>query len=186
MIDLGLYRLSEDVKIPTFGTKMSTCFDLHYCPTNIIINGYNDVNTPVERFVQTNRALVIHPGERMLVPTGLVMKIQKNLSIETFGDIMDHSEPLGQYSIRLHPRSGLSLKRGLVLANSEGIVDVDYQQEVFVLMTNISKVAQAIAYQERIAQAEVVVNEGVRLTVLNEMPTQYSERDGGFGSTGSV
>jgi dUTPase len=73
-----------------------------------------------------------------------------------------------------------------VLANSEGIVDVDYQQEVFVLMTNISKVAQTIAYQERIAQAEVVVNEGVRLTVLNEMPTAYSERDGGFGSTGSV
>jgi dUTPase len=74
----------------------------------------------------------------------------------------------------------------LVLANSEGVIDVDYQQEVFVLMTNISKISQTIAYQERIAQGEVVVNEGVRLTVLNEMPTQYSERDGGFGSTGTV
>jgi dUTP pyrophosphatase len=186
MIDLGMYRLSEDVKIPTFGTKMSTCFDLHYFPTNKIVNGYSEFNIPVERFIESDKGLYIAPGERLLVPTGLVMKIQKNLSIETFGDIMDHSEPLGQYSIRLHPRSGLSLKRGLVLANSEGVIDVDYQQEVFVLMTNISKILQTIAYQERIAQGEVVVNEGVRLTVLNEMPTQYSERDGGFGSTGTV
>ena len=185
MIDLGMYRLSEDVKIPTFGTKMSTCFDLHYCPTNKVVKGYSEFNKPVEWWIGKDRKLIIFPGERKLVPTGLVMKIQKNLSIETFGDIMDHSEPLKQYSIRLHPRSGLSLKRGLVLANSEGIVDVDYQQEIFVLMTNISKVNQTIDYQERIAQAEVVVNEGVRLTVLNEMPTAYSERDGGFGSTGA-
>ena len=114
------------------------------------------------------------------------MKIEKHLSIETFGDIMDHSEPLKQYSIRLHPRSGLSLKRGLVLANSEGVVDVDYQQEVFVLMTNISKISQIIAYQERIAQAEVIVNEGLHITELASMPTPHSDRNGGFGSTGTV
>jgi len=186
MIDLGIYRLSEDVQIPKFGTSMSTCFDLHYCPTNKIVKGYDEFNVPVERFVEDDRGLYIYPGDRLLVPTGLVMKIEKHLSIETFGDIMDHSEPLKQYSIRLHPRSGLSLKRGLVLANSEGVVDVDYQQEVFVLMTNISKIAQIIAYQERIAQAEVIVNEGVQLGILYEMPTPHSDRNGGFGSTGTV
>lgn len=186
MIDLGIYRLSEDVQIPKFGTSMSTCFDLHYCPTNKIVKGYDEFNVPVERFVEDDRGLYIYPGDRLLVPTGLVMKIEKHLSIETFGDIMDHSEPLKQYSIRLHPRSGLSLKRGLVLANSEGVVDVDYQQEVFVLMTNISKIPQIIAYQERISQAEVVVNEGVQLVILYEMPIPHSDRNGGFGSTGTV
>ena len=186
MIDLGMYRLSEDVQLPKFGTSMSTCFDLHYCPTNKIVKGYTEFNVPIERFVEEDRGVYIAPGERLLIPTGLVMKIEKHLSIETFGDIMDHSEPLNQYSIRLHPRSGLSLKRGLVLANSEGVVDVDYQQEVFVLMTNISKISQIIAYQERIAQAEVIVNEGLHITELASMPTPHSDRNGGFGSTGTV
>jgi dUTP pyrophosphatase len=186
MIDLGIYRLSEDVKIPTFGTKMSTCFDLHYCPTNKIVNGYDIDNLPIERYIGNDKNLFIFPGDRLLVPTGIIMKIQKTLSIETYSDIVDHSEPLKQYSIRLHARSGLALKRGLVLANAEGVVDVDYQNEVFVLMTNISKVTQSIAYQERIAQAEVIVNEGVQIVQLPDVPTPHSDRSGGFGSTGTL
>jgi dUTP pyrophosphatase len=91
---------------------------------------------------------------------------------------------LQNYSIRLHPRSGLSLKRGLVLANSEGIVDVDYQQQVFVLLTNISSIGQTIKAGERIAQAEVTCNEQVEFVVLANAPEKHSERNGGFGSTG--
>ena len=94
--------------------------------------------------------------------------------------------PLQNYSIRLHPRSGLSLKRGLVLANSEGIVDVDYQEEVFVLLTNISEVTQTIKTGDRIAQAEIVCNEPFKFIVISKRPEKHSERKGGFGSTGTA
>jgi dUTP pyrophosphatase len=185
MVNLNLYPLNENVQLPKFGTAMSTCFDLHYCPTYALVDGYNAYNTAFSRQVSLDDYdLFIYPGDRILVPTGLVAKIETDISIENYSDIMRAQTPLKQYSIRLHPRSGLSLKRGLVLANAEGIVDVDYQQEIFVLITNISKVAQTIKNQERIAQAEVVANEGVRLRIVKEMPEPYSDRDGGFGSTG--
>jgi len=71
-----------------------------------------------------------------------------------------------------------------VLANSEGIVDVDYQQQVFVLLTNISSIGQTIKAGERIAQAEVTCNERVEFVVLAKAPEKHSERGGGFGSTG--
>ena len=116
----------------------------------------------------------------MLVPTGLVFKIEAYVSASSVKEI------LNRYSIRLHARSGLALKRGLVLSNSEGIVDVDYQQEVFVMLTNVSDIHQDIEFQERIAQAEIVRNEGFTLTELSAKPEAYSERNGGFGSTGTA
>jgi dUTP pyrophosphatase len=84
----------------------------------------------------------------------------------------------------LHPRSGLSLKKGLVLANCEGIVDVDYQEEVFILLTNISKMHQTIRKGDRIAQGEIVCNEPFHIAVCGTRPEKHSERSGGFGSTG--
>ena len=128
----------------------------------------------------------LNPGDRMLIPTGLVMKVRQVHSVETFADITREKEELHQFSIRLHARSGLALKRGLVLANAEGIVDVDYQEQVFILLHNISDTNQVVQYQERIAQGEVLVNEKVNILEVIERPKQYSERDGGFGSTGTV
>jgi dUTPase len=78
----------------------------------------------------------------------------------------------------------LSLKRGLVLANSEGVIDVDYQNEVFVMMTNISEVTQTIKRYDRMAQAEVVANIPFNFVEIKDVPKPHSERSGGFGSTG--
>lgn len=186
MINLYVYKLSPDVKLPTYGTSMSACFDLCFCPTRNIVKGYDKHNQPIERELLLNNEIYLNPGDRMLIPTGLVMKIGKVYSVETFADITREQDELHQFSIRLHARSGLALKRGLVLANAEGIVDVDYQEEVFILMHNISETNQVIACNERIAQGEVVVNEKVNILETIERPKQYSERDGGFGSTGSL
>lgn len=185
MIDLGIYRLSDDVQLPKYGTSLSTCFDLRYCPTNKIVNGYDGDNFAVERYVGNDKSLWVFPGDRLLVPTGIIMKISTSASIESFADITTEREELNQFSIRLHARSGMALKRGLVLANAEGIVDVDYQNEVFILITNISRVTQSIEYQERIAQAEVVTNKNIRIIKLSDVPSPHSDRSGGFGSTGS-
>ena len=185
MITLCVYRLRDDLEMPTYGTSLSNCFDLSFQPTAEVVNGYDRYNNPLVQKINHFGEIMIAPGDRMLIPTGLIFKIERLITIENYSDIAkDNNYPLANFSIRLHPRSGLSLKRGLVLANSEGIVDVDYQEEVFVLLTNISSVAQVIRKGERIAQAEVTCNEKIQFMVLAKPPEKHSERSGGFGSTG--
>ena len=76
--------------------------------------------------------------ERVLVPTGLIFDIPKG------------------YSVRLHSRSGLAWKDGLYLTNCEGIIDYDYVEPIFVMMTNISQSPKTINNGVRICQAELV------------------------------
>jgi dUTP pyrophosphatase len=188
MIHVDVHRLHEGASLPSYGTSLSSCFDLGFYPSasDPYVSGYDGYNTEVQRYISNpvNGEILIRPGDRLLIPTGLVFKIGVAHSIESFSDISKEKEELRQFSIRLHPRSGLSLKRGLVLANSEGVVDVDYQQQVFLLMTNISQVTQIIKVGDRLAQAEVSTNEEVRFLEVKEFPSQHSERSGGFGSTG--
>ena len=185
MITLNVYRLRDDLEVPKYGTSMANCFDLSFQPTTDHVTGYDKYNNPITQKINNFGEISIYPGDRLLIPTGLIFKIERRFTIENFADIYSvASPPLHNYSIRLHPRSGLSLKRGLVLANSEGIVDVDYQEQVFVLLTNISQMGQTIRAGERIAQAEVTCNEQVEFVVLTKAPEKHSERSGGFGSTG--
>lgn len=187
MIEVGVFKLHEKAAIPSYGTSLSACFDLGFYPSasDPIVKGYNEYNVPVEHIIADN-SIIMYPGDRLLIPTGLVFKIfQKRHSVETFSDITAKIRDLRQFSIRLHARSGMALKRGLVLANAEGVVDVDYQQQVYILLHNISKITQQIKIGERIAQGEVVANEDINLFEIEEYPSQHSERDGGFGSTGT-
>ena len=184
MIVLNVYKLRDDLEMPTYGTSLANCFDLSFQPTSNIVKGFNKWNSPIVHDVNEHGEISINPGERLLIPTGLVFKLEQRITVESYSDVLREFPPLQTYSIRLHPRSGLSLKRGLVLANSEGIVDVDYQEEVFVLLTNISEMSATIKKDDRIAQAEVVSNIPAKFVVLNSKPEKHSERAGGFGSTG--
>ena len=112
-----------------------------------------------------SEAVVLAPGERSLIPTGLFLEI-----------------PPG-YEAQVRPRSGLALKRGLTLLNAPGTIDADYRGEVGVIMINLSDEEQRIDRGERIAQlifAPVTRGEWVEVETLAE-----TERgSGGFGSTG--
>jgi dUTP pyrophosphatase len=180
---LKIYRIDETVPLPTFATSYSTCFDIRYAPRDSEhINGYSKVNLEVKAFLRENKTFDIYPGDRMLVPTGLIFALSAD-------DGKANSTWLyPSYSIRLHSRSGLALKNGLVLANGEGVIDADYQKEVFVLLTNISDVTQSIHLNDRIAQAEVVQNFSsiVKMYETPTPPVSLSERNGGFGSTGTT
>jgi dUTP pyrophosphatase len=178
MLSLSFYKMNPDVQDPTYGTSMSACFDLRFCPTDKnVVKGYDVWNYPCERFLSATKDLSIYPGDRLMLPTGLIFKLEYNSARE---DIMK------RYSIRVHARSGLSLKRGLALVNAEGVIDLDYQKEVFVLMTNNSNAVVDIEFNERIAQAEVVRNEEIFMHQLYHAPEAHGERTGGFGSTGTV
>jgi dUTP pyrophosphatase len=174
-----LVKLSPEVPTPEYGTSMSACFDLTFQPCGAFsIQGYDKWNLPIDRMTY-NDNVELSPGDRLLVPTGLIMKIKSG---PVHGDTVETIH-FHNYSIRLHARSGLSLKKGLVLANAEGVVDVDYQKQIFVMLTNISDMKVEICKGERIAQGEIVRNLIAAFEPV-ESVTNHSERDGGFGSTG--
>lgn len=165
MTVLKFWRVHTAVALPKHQTKGSACFDLAFQGYGKNkVTGFNRMNKPVERILQGS--MTIAPGDRMLVPTGLIMDI-----------------PQG-YSVRLHARSGTSLKQGLVLANAEGVIDSDYVEEVFILLHNISDNAQTINFGDRIAQAELVKNEEYDIEETATRPSVKSSRVGGMGSTG--
>lgn len=168
MSKLEIYRTHASIQLPAFATSQSACFDLAF---NSAGKGtyklYNKNNAPIERSFSDGR-IHIMPGERVLVPTGLIMDIPEG------------------FSVRVHARSGTSLKQGLVLVNAEGVIDSDYIDEVFVLITNISDNGLWITSGDRIAQAEMVKQEQYKIIDRPSKPYPKTNRIGGMGSTGVI
>lgn len=112
------------------------------------------------------KSLVVRPGERLLVPTGLSMEI-----------------PVG-YEIQVRPRSGLSFKSSLMVVNSPGTIDSDYRGEVNIIIGNFGKEDYIIEHGLRIAQLVISpVLQAKFITVDGLSETQRGS--GGFGSTGT-
>jgi dUTP pyrophosphatase len=112
--------------------------------------------------------LTLQPGDSQLVPTGIAIHI---------GD--------AGYAAIVLPRSGLGAKHGIVLGNLVGLIDSDYQGQVFVSLWNRGVAAFTIRPLERIAQLLVVPVVQVKFNVVEEFEAS-SRGAGGFGSTGKV
>ena len=165
MTVLKIWKTHRDVQIPKHQTAQSACFDLAFQTAGKRdYKGYSHMNKPFTR--ELGSRLTIAPGERVLIPTGCIMDIPEG------------------FSVRLHARSGTSLKQGLVLANAEGVIDSDYVEEVFVILHNISGNAVTIENGDRIAQAELVSNIIYNVEETPARPLPKTNRAGGFGSTG--
>lgn len=108
---------------------------------------------------------VLKPGEQLLIPSGIALHMDNSL-----------------YAAIILPRSGLGTK-GLVLANTVGLIDSDYQKEMMITAWNRSSEPIVIKPMERIAQMVIVPVVKPRLTLVDEFSV-HSDR-GGFGSTGS-
>jgi dUTP pyrophosphatase len=111
-------------------------------------------------------AIKVEPGETVLVPTGLAIHI---------GD--------ADLAAVLLPRSGLGHKHGLVLGNLTGLIDSDYQGQVFISCWNRSDKAYEVQPGERIAQMVFVPVEQVHFEVVEEFDDS-SRGEGGFGHSG--
>ncbi|MCX7095749.1 MAG: dUTP diphosphatase [Methylobacter sp.] len=108
----------------------------------------------------------LKPGETVLIPTGLAIYIN------------DH-----QLAAVLLPRSGLGHKHGIVLGNLVGLIDSDYQGQVFVSCWNRGNTAFTINIGERIAQMVFVPVVQVAFEQVSEFD-QSLRGSGGFGHTG--
>ncbi|MDP5240495.1 dUTP diphosphatase [Uliginosibacterium sp. 31-16] len=110
--------------------------------------------------------LTINPGDTHLIPTGMAMHLE---------------DP--RLAAMILPRSGLGHKHGIVMGNLVGLIDSDYQGQVFVSTWNRGKEAFTIQPMDRIAQLVVVPVVQVKLNVVEDF--EATERGaGGFGSTG--
>jgi dUTP pyrophosphatase len=110
--------------------------------------------------------LVLQPGARTLVPTGLAIAL-----------------PPG-FELQVRPRSGLALKNGIVLPNSPGTVDEDYRGELQVIVMNAGTEPFIIERGMRIAQAVLAPVVRVAWTEVAELD-ETQRGAGGFGSTGT-
>ncbi len=110
-------------------------------------------------------SIVLEPGQRALVPTGLRIEI-----------------PAG-YEVQVRPRSGLALKHGITLPNTPGTIDSDYRGPLGVIVLNAGQDAFEVTHGERIAQLIVapVVQAAFELV---ESLGDTQRGTGGFGSTG--
>jgi dUTP pyrophosphatase len=109
--------------------------------------------------------LILEPGERATVPTGLVLEIPEGFE--------------GQ----VRPRSGLAIKAGLTIVNTPGTIDSDYRGELKVLMINLGSDPISIGRGDRIAQ--LLIAPVTRASFIESEGLTSSERgEGGFGSTG--
>lgn len=109
--------------------------------------------------------VVLNPGERAMIPTGLSFEI-----------------PLG-FEIQARPRSGWAAKSGLTVLNTPGTIDADYRGEVKIIVINLGQEAVTISDQERCAQLVLAPVYQAQFELADQL-TETERGAGGFGSTG--
>mgnify|MGYP003968792581 FL=1 len=113
-----------------------------------------------------NDPVVINPGKTELIPTGISIFIK---------------DP--GYAGLILPRSGLGHKHGIVLGNLVGLIDSDYQGELFISTWNRGTSSFTINSLDRIAQLVIVPVSQATFNMVSDY-TKSDRGDGGFGSTG--
>ncbi len=142
--DVQVKKLHPDAKIPEYMTELAAGMDV--CAL-------------------LEETLLLEPGHRSLVPTGLAFAI-----------------PPG-YEMQVRPRSGLAIKHGIALVNSPGTIDADYRGEVSIILINHGLESFTINSGDRIAQLIVApVSQANFVEVLDLDETNRGA--GGFGHTG--
>lgn len=145
---LGIVRLehAEGLELPAYETAGSAGIDLRAA-------------------VPEDRQIVLLPGRRTLVPTGLIFELEEG------------------FEAQIRPRSGLAFKNGITVLNTPGTIDSDYRGEVKVILINLGDDDFRIERGMRIAQA--VISPVVQVKIEERAVVSETTRGaGGFGSTG--
>lgn len=114
----------------------------------------------------TEQPLAVRPGETQLIPAGIAIHI---------------ADP--SYAAVVLPRSGLGHKHGIVLGNLVGLIDSDYQGQIFVSCWNRGQTEFLLNPLERIAQLVIIPVVQARFNIVENFEVSH-RGEGGFGSTG--
>lgn len=156
-------------KLPQYETKGAAGLDLRVDLSRVTpdkpVKGFGDAEVIWAGETHNVPMIRLAPMSRALLPTGLFVEIPEG------------------YQISIRPRSGLSIKQAVTLINAVGLIDSDYRQEIMVPVVNLGAEDVYIEDGERVCQAllePVHKIEWEEVSSLNE-----TERNGGFGSTGT-
>lgn len=161
---LSVHKLHPDVPDLHYATTHAACFDLRAYFHHEQVSIWHADNE--KHMVEGYERISVAPGARILVPTGMILDIPDN------------------WSVRVHPRSGLALKHGINLINGEGVIDSDYTNQLYVPLINNSSEFWEVTHGDRVAQAEIVPLIQTDFRYVETAPGQKGNRAGGFGSTG--
>jgi dUTP pyrophosphatase len=139
-----LLRLEEGALPPSYGSEGAAGAD-------------------VRAYIQEE--IILYPGKRALIPTGLYFEIPRGLEIQ------------------VRPRSGLAFKSGITVLNTPGTIDSDYRGELKVLLINQGEEPFVVEPGMRIAQIVIAVAIRGEFQVVEELSLS-SRGEGGFGHTG--
>lgn len=135
---------AEGLPLPEYATAHAAGMDLH---------------------AATEGEVVLAPGARALVPTGLSIALPEG------------------FEAQVRPRSGLAAKHGVTVLNTPGTIDADYRGEVKVILVNLGAEPFTIERGMRIAQMVVAPYTRVQWAEADTLP-ETARGVGGFGSTG--
>jgi dUTP pyrophosphatase len=145
MIKILIKRLSNKVLIPKYETLGSSGMD-------------------IAASIKEN--IEINPGEKSIIPTGLILSIPKG------------------FEIQIRPRSGLAAKKGISVLNTPGTIDADYRGEIKVILINLGKENFIVENGLRIAQMVVCPIVQANFEEVKDLD-KTTRGEGGFGSTGT-
>lgn len=146
MTEIRFKRLAHagDLPLPAYETKSSAGMDLRAA-----------LEAPI----------VLKPGERTLIPTGLQMALPEG------------------FEAQIRPRSGLAIRNGITMLNTPGTIDADYRGELKVIAINHGQEDFEIRHGDRIAQMVIAPVQQFPVRAVDELD-ETERGEGGFGSTG--
>ncbi|WP_299819547.1 dUTP diphosphatase [uncultured Roseibium sp.] len=125
----------------------------------------SDLAAGLDLLAAVGESMVLAPGKRALIPTGLAMAL-----------------PAG-FEAQVRPRSGLAAKHGVTVLNTPGTIDADYRGEVKVILINHGDAPFEISRGDRIAQMVIAPVLQAQILEVTDL-TDTTRGAGGFGSTG--
>ena len=157
-MNIRVYRIRQDAKLPVRAHSTDAGADLFYCPDR------NRADPPCDR--HEDGTFHISPGASCILPTGIKVEIPKGHMLE------------------IKNKSGIASKQQLLVGAC--VVDAGYNGEVFVNLHNIGNETKRIAPGQKIAQAvlEPIVTCGIEEAKYDTLNYEASRGEGGFGSTG--
>lgn len=137
---------SEGIDLPSYETEGAAGFDLRAA-------------------VLDCEPIHLVPGDRVLVPTGLCLEIERG------------------FEVQVRPRSGIAIKHGVTVLNSPGTIDADYRGELMVMLVNLGDADFVVNKGDRIAQGVIAAVPQADFEEVESLG-DTSRGSGGFGSTG--
>lgn len=125
----------------------------------------DELKDGIEHPLKDGELLVLSPGQRVLVKTGLSIDLPENIEAE------------------VRPRSGLAIKHGITVVNTPGTVDEDFKGEIGVILINHGNKPFIISYGDRIAQLVFMAVEKFKLNPVQSL-SESNRGTGAYGSTG--